>query len=71
VYPAEKSKLLFQISLLQGHHKAHEPDGVQSEADDSMVGRKREHLRVREHDVLRRALDHTELEILTQGHTLK
>jgi hypothetical protein len=56
--------LLLQISLLQGHDKAHEPNGVQSEADNSMVGSEREQLRIREHDVLRHRLDRRCLKVL-------
>lgn len=42
VDPAEEAELLFEESFFEGHDEAHEADGVQHEADNSVVRCERE-----------------------------
>ena len=52
MHPAKEPKLLLEVALFQRHDKAHEPDGVEHEADHAMIGGERKELRISEHDVL-------------------
>lgn len=52
VHPAEKAKLLLEISLLERHDKAHESDDVESKADHAVVRCKRRELCIGEDNVL-------------------
>jgi hypothetical protein len=54
--PAKEAKLLFQVTLLQGHHKAHKANGVQSKADHSVIRSKWEQICVSEYDMLVNAM---------------
>ena len=44
--PAEKTKLLLEIALLQRHNEAHESDDVKGEADHTVVGCERSELSI-------------------------
>jgi hypothetical protein len=50
--PTEQAKLLLQISFLQRHHETHESDRIQSETDYTMIGCKRQQLRIGEDHML-------------------
>ena len=52
MHPAEEAELLLVVAFLEGHDEAHEADCVQREADDTVICRKRQEVRVREHDML-------------------
>lgn len=50
--PAEESKLLFEVTLFQGHDKTHEADSVQREADNPVICREKDKLTVAKHHML-------------------
>ena len=50
--PAEQTKLLLEVTTLEGQHEANEADQVQREADETVVRGERRQLRVGEHDML-------------------
>jgi len=50
--PAEETKLLFKISFLKRHNKAHEADRIERKTDNTMVGGERKQLPVSENDML-------------------
>jgi hypothetical protein len=52
VHPAKEAELLFEISLLQRHDKAHEADDVESKADHAVVSCERCKLRVSKDNML-------------------
>ena len=53
MYPAKQAKLLFEVTLLQRHHKTHEANCVECKADDPMVCGEREEVCVCKDDMLR------------------
>jgi hypothetical protein len=50
--PAKETKLLFEISLLKRHDKAHKADRIERKADNTMVGSERKQLSVCKNDML-------------------
>jgi hypothetical protein len=52
VHPAEQTKLLLQVTLLEGHDETHETYSVQRKADDPMICRKRKEASFCEHNML-------------------
>jgi hypothetical protein len=51
--PAKQTKLLFQVSFLERHNKAHESDCIECKADNAMIGSEWQQLPVCEHDMLK------------------
>ena len=52
MHPAEKTELLLEVALLEGHDEAHEADRVEREADDAVICRERQQVCVCKHDML-------------------
>jgi len=51
--PAEQTKLLFQVSFLERHDKAHESNCVKCKADNTMISSEWQQLPVCENNMLK------------------
>ncbi len=50
--PAEQSKLLLEVALLERHDESHETNSVQHKTDHSVIGGEGEQLRIGENHML-------------------